>query len=502
MFEVAELGQALSREEFDKRVPELRTQLLEMQRTLSQADFPVIVLVSGSDGAGKGVLVNRLNEWLDPRYLRTLAFDDKTQDERERPDYWRFWQALPQKGRIGLYIGSWYSDPIALRVDKTLNDIELDGYLAHIRIFERMLVEDGALVIKLWLHLSKDQQQLRLQQLASDPATAWRVTEKDKLHLALYDDFRSTAEHTLRQTSTAEAPWVVIESADPNYRDITVANHLLERIQQHLTLHAHSDAAQDDENSETVALIHRQKTLLGNLDMDQSLDKSTYRQKLEHWQGKLSLLARRAYEQQVSMVIVLEGWDAAGKGGLIRRIVPALDARNYQIIPIAAPTDEENAHHYLWRFWRHIPRDGRVTMYDRSWYGRVLVERVEGLASRSEWLRAYSEINDFESQLVEHGTVVVKFWLHIDADEQLKRFKERETISYKRHKITDEDYRNRERWVDYEQAVNDMVERTSTEVAPWHLIEANSKRFARIKALKILCQQLEQRLGVKGKGKE
>ncbi|MDO6804440.1 hypothetical protein Q4595_18480, partial [Wenyingzhuangia sp. 1_MG-2023] len=165
----------------------------------------VIVLVSGSDGAGKGVLVNRLNEWLDPRYLRTLAFDDKTQDERERPDYWRFWQALPQKGRIGLYIGSWYSDPIALRVDKTLNDIELDGYLAHIRIFERMLVEDGALVIKLWLHLSKDQQQLRLQQLASDPATAWRVTEKDKLHLALYDDFRSTAEHTLRQTSTAEA---------------------------------------------------------------------------------------------------------------------------------------------------------------------------------------------------------------------------------------------------------------------------------------------------------
>ncbi|WP_369857537.1 polyphosphate:AMP phosphotransferase [Candidatus Thalassolituus haligoni] len=495
MFEVAELGQSLSREEFDQQVPSLRTRLLEMQQALLDESFPVIVLVSGSDGAGKAVLVNRLNEWFDPRYLRTLAFDDKTQDERERPDYWRFWQALPQKGHIGLYIGSWYSDPIAKRVAKTLNDIELDGYLAHIRIFERMLVEDGALVIKLWLHLSKEQQQLRLQQLEADPATAWRVTEKDKRHLALYDSFRSIAEHTLRQTSTAEAPWVVIESTDPHYRDITVAEHLLERIQHHQALHTCSDTPLEDENAEAVALIHRQKTLLGNLDLTLALDKTSYHQQLEHWQGQLSLLARRAYQQRVSMVIVLEGWDAGGKGGLIRRIVPALDARNYQIIPIAVPTDEEAAHHYLWRFWRHIPRDGRVTIYDRSWYGRVLVERVEGFASRAEWLRAYSEINDFESQLVEHGTVVVKFWLHIDKDEQLKRFKEREKISYKRHKITDDDYRNRERWADYEQAVNDMVERTSTEVAPWHLIEANNKRFARIKALKTLCQQLEQQLG-------
>lgn len=494
MFEVAELGHKLTKKEYEERIPELRTELLTVQEELKNADFPVVVLVSGVDGAGKGFTVNLLNEWLDPRYVRTYAFGQMSDEERERPEYWRFWQALPPKGRIGLYVGSWYSHPIAQRVTGEFNDAELDGHLLRIRTFEKELVDDGALVIKFWLHLSKDAQKKRLKKLESDPKTAWRVTKQDKKHLKLYDKFRSIAERTLRDTSTGEAPWIIVEGSDPRYRGITVGQHILDRIRSHMQRNEQPTLNAPPSSSDILPVLTRPETLLSHLDMRQSLNKKEYKKELEKYQGKLSVLARAAHEKKVSSVIVLEGWDAGGKGGIIRRIVPALDARGYQIIPVAAPTDEERAHHYLWRFWRHIPRAGQVTIYDRSWYGRVLVERVEGFASHVEWMRAYAEINDFEEQLTENDTVLLKFWLHIEKDEQLRRFKEREKITYKQYKITDEDYRNRERWDEYEHAVNDMVERTSTEYAPWTLIEGNDKKFARIKALKTYCERLEKAL--------
>jgi len=496
MFEVAELGHSLSKKEYNEKVPQLRTELLTVQERLKGADFPVIVLISGVDGAGKGQTVNLLNEWFDPRYLRTFAFGPMSDEERERPEYWRFWRALPQKGHIGLYVGSWYSHPIAQRMMGEFNDAELDGHLLRIKTFEKALIDDGALVIKVWLHLSKEAQKRRLKKLESNPETAWRVSKQDKKHLKHYDDFRTIAERTLRDTSTGEAPWIIVEGTDEYYRGITIGQHILDRLTQRLD-HQESACADDlpPPSSELLPVLTRPMTLLSHLDMGQTLDKKRYQSELEKYQGKLNKLARAAHDKKISSVIVLEGWDAGGKGGLIRRIIPALDARTYQIIPIAAPTDEERAHHYLWRFWRHIPRAGQVTVYDRSWYGRVLVERVEGFAQHEDWMRAYAEINDFEEQLSEHDTVLLKYWLHIDKDEQLRRFKEREKITYKQYKITEEDYRNRERWDDYEHAVNDMVERTSTEYAPWDLIEGNDKRFARIKALKLYCERLEKALG-------
>ncbi len=229
--------------------------------------------------------------------------------------------------------------------------------------------------------------------------------------------------------------------------------------------------------------------------MGLSLDKTRYREKLARAQAKLNQLHRKALERGVSTVLVFEGPDAAGKGGAIRRLTAALDARHVQVIPIAAPTDEERAHHYLWRFWRHLSRAGRVTIFDRSWYGRVLVERVEGFASEEEWRRAYAEINDFEEQLIEHGTVLRKFWLHITKEEQLARFQAREKTPYKRWKLTDEDWRNRERWDDYAAAVNDMVEQTSTKKAPWVLVEGNDKRFARVKVATTVCEAMARALG-------
>ena len=493
MFEVAELGHKVAKEEYKQRVPDLRTQLLEVQFQLRQADFPVIVLVSGVDGAGKGETVNLLNEWLDPRFVRTDAFDKPTDEERQRPRFWRYWRALPAKGHMALYVGSWYSGPLARRVYGKVSAAELDEELARINAFEKELADDGALIIKIWLHLSKRQQARRLKKLESNPETRWRVSKRDHKHLKLYDRFRPIAEHALRVTSTGEVPWVIVEGSDARYRGLTVGQIILDRLSQRLARQPQSCECDEEREFQPITppVSGEPVTLLNTLRLDLSVERDVYRRELEIQQGRLNRLTRKALQKGVSSVMVMEGWDAAGKGGVIRRMVPAMDARHYHIIPVAAPTDEERAHHYLWRFWRHVSRAGHVTIYDRSWYGRVLVERVEGFATRDEWMRAYAELNDFEDQLVAHGMVLTKIWLHIDKDEQLRRFKLREETPFKRHKITEEDYRNREKWDLYEQAVNDMVERTSTEYAPWMLVEANDKKYARLKVLRVFCDRLE-----------
>ena len=494
MFEVAELGHKVSKAEYEGKEPELRTGLLLAQEALKEANFPVLVLVSGVDGAGKGDVINQLNAWLDPRYVRAHAFGEMSDEERERPEYWRFWLALPPKGAIGLYVGSWYSRPIGERVTDKTTDAELEADLARINAFEESLVDDGALIIKFWLHLSRDAQKERMKELEKNPATRWRVTAMDKKPLKLYDTFAHVAERTLRETSTGEAPWIIVEATDRRYRNLTVGQHILERITTRLQQKNETEKPRPHLRPIAAPEVGENVSVLGNLDLSKSLDRDEYKKQLTKYQGRLSELVRTARERKISTIVVLEGWDAAGKGGLIRRIIPAMDARNYQIIPIAAPTDEERAHHYLWRFWRHIPRGGHVTIYDRSWYGRVLVERVEGFTHQSDWMRGYTEINDFEEQLSKHGIVVVKFWLHISKEEQLRRFQEREQTPFKQYKITEEDYRNREKWEAYEHAVTDMVERTSTEYSPWHLIEANDKRYARVKAVKTYCERLAKAL--------
>ncbi len=495
MFEVAELGHTVAKGEYKAREPELRQQLLMTQAALLDADFPVLVLVSGVDGAGKGAVINLLNEWIDPRYLRAFSFGEPSDEESERPYYWRFWRALPAKGRIGLYVGSWYSDPIARRVHDESSAAEFDAALQRVNAFEKTLADEGALIIKFWLHLSKRAQRARLKKLEANPETRWRVTKTDKYHLQIYDRFVGIAEQALRATSTGEAPWTIVEGTDPRYRGLTVGQHILDRVSHRLQNRATREPPRPHlQPIAAPAPGARPVSVLSALDLSRSLAKKAYRSALEQEQARLGRLARKAVKKKVSSIVVLEGWDAAGKGGIIRRLVPAMDARHYQIIQIAAPSDEERAHHYLWRFWRHIPRAGHVTIYDRSWYGRLLVERVEGFTHKEDWMRAYTEINDFEEQLAEHGIVLVKYWIHIDKDEQLARFKAREQIPYKQHKITEEDYRNREKWEAYDHAVNDMIERTSTRYAPWSLIEGNDKRHARVKALRLFCDRLEEQL--------
>lgn len=493
MFELAELGHTLSKAEYKKRVPELRTKLLEVQNQLADSNFPVLILISGVDGGGKGEIINLLNEWMDPRGIQTHAFDVPSEDEQKRPPYWRYWMALPAKGQIAIFVGSWYSNPISQFISKKIDSTGLDSQLLHVNNIERELVDDGMLIIKCWVHMSKDRQKEKLKSYKKDPDKKWRVTKKDLEHLKLYDKFASIAERVIRETSTGHSPWLIVDGSDIKHSSITVGEHIFNRINAHIKLRSSKTRAKA--KKENIDIIEKELSLLKSLDLTRQYNKKEYNNKLEKYQGKLNLLAREARLKGISSTLVFEGWDAGGKGGAIRRITHALDARQYRVIPIAAPTDEEKAHHYLWRFWRHVPKAGQITIYDRSWYGRVLVERVEDFATEEEWLRSYTEINDFEEELSDAGVLIVKYWLHISKEEQERRFKERELISYKKHKITEEDYRNRKMWDLYEDAVDDMVTRTSTEYAPWNLVEANDKRFARIKVLKTYCDALEKKLG-------
>jgi len=493
MFEIAELGHSVDKAEYTEKVPLLRTQLLLLQQQLQKHNFSVIILISGVDGGGKGEVINLLNEWLDPRLMRTNAYDSPSDEEKERPEFWRFWRTMPKKGNIGIYVGSWYSEPIAQRVYEKTNDAELQVQLKHIQELEQELSDDNTLIIKCWLHLKKEQQKKRLKQLEKNPDTAWQVTERDKKHLKMYDKFAHVAENVLKETSSAQNPWLIVEGSDIRYSSLTVGQHILNKISIHTQRYEQQKNLVEPVYEPTI--IHgNQPNILDSLNLSLELDKKDYNEQLNFYQGKLSKLARIAHQKKISSVLLFEGWDAGGKGGAIRRLTHAMDARNYQVIPIAAPTEEEREQHYLWRFWRHMPRAGRVTIYDRSWYGRVLVERVEGFAKEQEWRRAYSEIVNFEESLTRHDIVLLKFWLHIDQDEQLRRFKEREKIPYKQYKITEEDYRNRDHWDDYALAVNDMVARTSNSEAPWTLVEGNNKRYARIKILKTYCEKLEQAL--------
>lgn len=489
MFETAELGRTLDKATYKELETDLRTQLLEVQRSLYRdRSFPVVVLVGGVDGAGKGAVVNLLNEWMDTRNIHNLHFDEPTEEERHRPRYWRYWMALPPKGTIGMFTGAWYSRVIFRHVYGASDEGDVAEAIARINAFEKTLVDDGALIIKLWLHISKKHQKKHFKKLEKNPTTSWRVTKQDWQNAKRYDQFRVVCERVIRETSTGEAPWFVIESTDDRYRDTAVAKRLVEQIRQRL------DRPRVDRSPKPEPAIEDPLTILDTLDMSNKLDKSDYRARLEQLQGRLNVLSHRARADGKSAILVFEGADAAGKGGCIRRLTAALDARSYRVIQVAAPTDEEKAHHYLWRFWRHLPRMGRVTIYDRSWYGRVLVERVEGFATPLEWMRAYKEINDFERQLVHHGIVLCKFWLHITEAEQLRRFQERERTPWKQYKITEEDYRNREKSNQYELAANDMIERTSTEYAPWTLVPSEDKRWGRIQVLETVCDRLEAAL--------
>lgn len=492
MFESAEIGHKVSKNDFRKAEDKLRTALLDAQYELLESrGFSVVVLINGVEGAGKGETVNLLTKWMDPRHIEVRGFDEPSSEEAERPYMWRFWRVLPARGKLCVMFGDWYAGALREHVVEGGSEKLFAHRLDEINRFEAMLARERVLVVKLWFHLSKEAQKRRFDTLAADERTRWRVTDEDWTAHERYDRTRAVAESMLRATDSAEAPWVVVDSEDANHRALFVGRTVLDALTRQLA-HLADPAPAAPVRAELPALPDR-RTFLDTLELAQKLARKDYEEQLELLQGRLALLTRDKAFRKRSLVLVFEGMDAAGKGGAIRRITAALDARHYRVIPIAASTDEEAARPYLWRFWRHVPRPGKTVIFDRSWYGRVLVERVEGFAAEADWMRAYGEINDFEQTLEEAGAVVIKFWLAISREEQLKRFKAREAEPHKRFKITPDDWRNRHSWDAYEEAVCDMIGRTGGE-RPWTIVEADNKHFARIKVLRTICERLEQAL--------
>lgn len=482
----------LSKKHYQADAARMREQLVQLQLQIKDAPFKVLLIVAGPEGAGRGNLLRTLAEWLDPRGVETFSYHPPTEDERQRPHQWRFWRALPGPGRIGLYAGSWYTESLRDEARGERARSQITAEAERIRDFEKLLADSGTLIVKVWLHLSKEAQGRRLRTLRADPALAWRVTEEDWHHHQIYDRLAETARMIRLKTSRPGARWHLMKAEDERTRDLAVARLILRQFRQQQRRFARQalPVAPSTQRSLRPAGVRR----LHALRLDQELSQSDYDDIREKALGSLARAVRAALTSQRSIVFVFEGWDAAGKGGAIRRLTSAIDPRDCRVIAVGKPTHEEKHAHYLWRFWQQMPRDGRVAVFDRSWYGRVLVERVEGFCRPEEWKRAYAEINAFEHGLTEHGTIVLKYWLHISHEEQLRRFRDREATPHKAHKLNAEDWRNRRKRGEYEIAVGDMLALTDRKNAPWDLIPADNKRFARIEVLRRAARRIEAAL--------
>ncbi len=491
MLEMVDLSKKLPKTEFKKKMPELERRLNELQRQMKDLGIPTILVFEGLEAAGKGTAINRLMLPLDPRGFKVHPIQPPTLEESLRPFLVRFWNKLPARGRVAIFDHSWYDRVLEERVEKKIPRKAVERAFEEIVAFERQQADDGAVIVKFWIHISRKEQRKRFRTIEKNPALAWKIGKKEWKQHQQYGKYIRAAEEMLERTNTPSAPWVVIEGHERQYALAKIFETLVETWS---TAVERRKAASANEKASFTHLPGHNVTVLSGIDLSKNLPKEEYDKQLDKLQERLRDLEHEIYVRRIPVVICYEGCDAAGKGGNIKRLTENLDPRGYEVIPIAAPTKEELDHHYLWRFARALPKAGHMTIFDRTWYGRVLVERIEGFCSTEAWQRAFREINEFEAHLANFGTVIVKFWLHIDQDEQLKRFKDRQETPWKQWKITDEDWRNREKWPQYEVAINDMLAKCSTSYAPWTIIEANDKYFARIKALETVVDAIEAKL--------
>ena len=493
MLEMVDLGKKLAKKEFKSKMDSLERQINELQRQMKDAGIPTVVVFEGLEAAGKGTCINRLMQPLDPRGFKVYPIHPPTIEEQMRPFLIRFWQKLPPRGRGAIFDQSWYRRVLIDRVEKNGEKDQWKRAYDEILAFERQQVDEGVVLVKFWFHISHKEQGKRFQVMLDSPSLAWKVGKPERRQHRRYDRYILAAEEMLERTNTAFAPWIIVEAHDKEYAILKTFETIVATWEVALE-QKKAEEASKVAASKKGSLSARNVTILSGVDLTQKVDQKEYDKKVDDYQARLLELEHELYIRRIPVIICFEGCDAAGKGGAIKRLTEKLDPRGYEVNPIAAPNKEELDHHYLWRFAHAMPKAGHITIFDRTWYGRVLVERIEGFCSKTAWQRAFQEINEFENHLASFGSVIVKFWLQIDQDEQLKRFKDRERTPWKQWKITEEDWRNREKWPQYEVAINDMLANCSTSFAPFTIIEANDKLHARLKILKTVIDAIEPRL--------
>jgi len=474
---------------------DLRKTLIALQQKIREAKIPVVIVIDGLSASGKGTMLSRLIEGLDPRGYKTHPIRRPNCVEADYPAMWRYWTAMPRQGDISLFCSSWYGELNKASLDRSA-DVEtlLPRRLNEIISMESQLICDGTLILKFFLHISQQEQYDRLKKLEKKKSTAWLVDEHDHEQNRRYDEYMKGMDDLMSITNLKAAPWHVLDAADMDGCERQMFQTVIQAFGDALAERAENLRAWD------VPMLPNLSPIPslgfpppGTIDLNKTLD-SPYAELHRELKKKLAKLQIKLYRRGIPMVVAFEGWDAAGKGGAIRRLTGALDARGFTVAPVSAPTPTELSHHYMWRFWTALPPRGHITIFDRTWYGRVMVERIEKLCTVPQWQRAYEEINRFEKLLTDDGAILCKFWLQIDQAEQLKRFEARKGDPEKQWKITDEDWRNREKWPAYEQALNEVLQRTHTSYAPWTVVEANDKEYARIKVLKTVIDAMEKRL--------
>ena len=497
MLEKINLSKKMSKKECKALMEQLEPQLSLLQRRLKEYKVPVVILFEGFGASGKGTMINELIQPMDPRGFKVFSIQKATEEEEMRPYLWRFWTRLPENGRIHLFDRSWYTKIVEARAEKRKSREKSESAYNDILDFEQELARDCMLIIKFFLHISPKEQKKSFQVLEDNKETRWRVTETDWRHNKAYNEWLQAFEEIIQKTDTSYGSWTIVEATDREYAKVKIISAVVKMFADRL---AREESREKEKGTPLVEVIEKNgraafgSSVLDAVDLSKSLSKSVYKKELADLQKRMALLHSELYKRRIPVVVGFEGWDAGGKGGAIHRLTKTMDPRGYEVVPTSAPNDIEKAHHYLWRFWNHMPKAGHVAIFDRTWYGRVMVERIEGFCSRDEWQRAYNEINRMEAQLADAGAIVLKFWLHIDKDEQKKRFEERMEDPNKQWKITDEDWRNREKWDEYVKAVDEMILRTSTTYAPWIIVEGNDKLYARIKVLQTVVEAIEKRL--------
>ena len=462
----------------------LKDKLLGQQQLIRAKKLPVIVLVEGWAAAGKGSLINELISGIDPRFYNVVSPKITPEAESRYPFLYQYAGAIPENGKIMFYDSGWMEDVVRKYLRRDITKKEYKARIQAVQEFERQLRDGGYLILKLFLHISEKEQGKRLAALRENYETEWRVTDDDIWQHREYKNFLETYDDFMTQTGET-IEWHVLDGSRKSIAARDALKLLVEMIDEGIENGRYVGKPFKEE----FPLLKMEK--LSEVDLSPALEDKEYKKELKRLQKRLGELHNTVYRKKIPVILCYEGWDAAGKGGNIRRIARPLDPRGFDVMPIASPEPHEINRQYLWRFWTRLPRSGHICIFDRTWYGRVMVERLEGFCTEDDWKRAYNEINEFERQLTDWGAVVIKFWIHIDQDTQLARFNDRQNTPEKQWKITEEDWRNREKWDLYEQAIDEMLRKTSTSFAPWHVLESVDKRYARIKALRIVVEALE-----------